>query len=48
MDSQKQEEAFSFLKDKKIIFIFVEAVVIKQPLFFLLKVYLMEQFNVNK
>ena len=34
MDNQKQEEAFSFLKDRKNILFFVKAVVVKQPLFF--------------
>jgi hypothetical protein len=34
MGSQKQEEAFSFLKDRTNILFFVEAVVVKQPLFF--------------
>ena len=34
MGSQKQEEAFSFLTDRTNILFFVEAVVVKQPLFF--------------
>jgi hypothetical protein len=42
MDNQKQEEAFSFLKDKDLFLFLLKRLFIKQPLFFYFKVIKLE------